>query len=349
MTGKYVRYLRRLMAVPRVGRHLAATGLLAGSLAVTGLVPGSVATATAADCTSIGRQIYQAAAAKDQQRLEALRRQYAAQNCSTAAAPAAKSGAVKGGTANSDNTRTRYVNQNGRIVALTEGGSGSDPGSFLKQLFPIFGGAKQAEPQQPDKGGNRPRVLTPKSPAQPAVAAVPATPAAPAANVETYRTYCVRGCDGYYFQIGRASAETDFTRDQAACEKTCPASPVSLYVQRNGDPAAEIVSLQDGQPYNQLPAAFRFRDGRIPGCSCSADAAAPDNMSRPTGVVDVAQPGTAAVTAADPAVVDGAAPADAAAASASASSAEPAAPAKPAISKPPLRVRTVGPTFLQTQ
>ncbi|HZP21770.1 MAG TPA: DUF2865 domain-containing protein [Bauldia sp.] len=84
----------------------------------------------------------------------------------------------------------------------------------------------------------------------------------------TYRTVCVRTCDGYFFPISQASIASRFSADADACRAACPGAPTALYVQPNpsGDPDA--MTTPDGEPYSALPAAFRYRREFVAACTC---------------------------------------------------------------------------------
>jgi hypothetical protein len=85
----------------------------------------------------------------------------------------------------------------------------------------------------------------------------------------TYRTMCVRLCDGYFFPVSYAASDSKFRDDEARCQQNC-AAPAALYTYRNpGEDADNMVSL-DGRPYKELPNAFRNRKQYIKGCSCRA-------------------------------------------------------------------------------
>ena len=84
----------------------------------------------------------------------------------------------------------------------------------------------------------------------------------------TFRTLCVRTCDGYYFPISFATVPERFAKDEQTCQAACPASEVHLYVHGNpGEEASAMVSLA-GQPYTALPSAFRFRRQFDASCTC---------------------------------------------------------------------------------
>jgi uncharacterized protein DUF2865 len=86
----------------------------------------------------------------------------------------------------------------------------------------------------------------------------------------TYRTVCVRSCDGGYFPISFATVPARFPDDERTCKALCPASEASLYAYRNpGEDMNQAVSTS-GQPYTSSPNAFRFRQEFNPSCSCKA-------------------------------------------------------------------------------
>ncbi len=84
---------------------------------------------------------------------------------------------------------------------------------------------------------------------------------------ETFRTVCVRLCDGYFWPLSFATTRENFARDQATCESSC-GSPARLYVYRN--PGAEIDDMAsvDQEPYSRLPTAFKFRRKFDAQCRC---------------------------------------------------------------------------------
>ncbi len=86
----------------------------------------------------------------------------------------------------------------------------------------------------------------------------------------TYRTLCVRACDGYYFPISFSTTADRFQSDQAACQAMCPGTQVSLYVHHNpGEEVDTMVSLS-GAAYAKLPTAFKYRTSYDSSCSCGA-------------------------------------------------------------------------------
>jgi hypothetical protein len=147
-----------------------------------------------------------------------------------------------GGGADRDNQR-RSV-----LTALAQNNCGPQyanmapgPGSFLQNLF----------------GNNN-----------------PGAPGAPGADMGpqsgTYRTVCVRSCDGFYFPISFATVPGRFPDDEKTCKALCPAADANLFTYRNpGEDMSSAVSIS-GQPYSSSPNAFRYRQEFNPSCSCKA-------------------------------------------------------------------------------
>jgi uncharacterized protein DUF2865 len=86
----------------------------------------------------------------------------------------------------------------------------------------------------------------------------------------TYRTVCVRTCDGGYFPISFATVPARFPDDEKTCKALCPATDAALYAYRNpGEDINQAISV-NGQPYSALPNAFHFRTEFNPSCACKA-------------------------------------------------------------------------------
>jgi hypothetical protein len=86
----------------------------------------------------------------------------------------------------------------------------------------------------------------------------------------TYRTVCVRSCDGGYFPISFATVPGRFPDDEKTCKALCPAAEATLFSYRNpGEDINQAVSI-NGQPYSSSPNAFRYRQEFNPSCSCKA-------------------------------------------------------------------------------
>jgi Protein of unknown function (DUF2865) len=144
------------------------------------------------------------------------------------------------------------------LVALAQNDCGTQyrgavaaqPRGFLETLLggiPIFG--------NPSLGSNPPNNNT--------IFGLPDT-----AQTSTFRTLCVRTCDGYYFPVSFATSQSRFLEDERACQRMCPAAEVALYAHRNpGEEVNQAVSMQ-GRPYTELPNAFRYRQEFSSTCGC---------------------------------------------------------------------------------
>jgi hypothetical protein len=86
----------------------------------------------------------------------------------------------------------------------------------------------------------------------------------------TFRTVCVRTCDGAYFPVSFATVQARFQDDERTCKALCPATEATLFAYRNpGEDINQAVSVT-GQPYTALPNAFKFRTEFNPSCACKA-------------------------------------------------------------------------------
>lgn len=85
----------------------------------------------------------------------------------------------------------------------------------------------------------------------------------------TYRTVCVRTCDGFFYPISFATNASRFGEDEKTCQKSCPATEVTLFSHRNpGEDINQAVSTTSGQLYTSLPNAFKYRQAWDNNCSC---------------------------------------------------------------------------------
>jgi hypothetical protein len=131
------------------------------------------------------------------------------------------------------------------LIALAQNNCGPQyanaapgPGGFLQNLF----------------GGNNP--------------GAPCADTGPQSG--TYRTVCVRSCDGFFFPISFATVPARFPDDEKTCKALCPAAEATLFSYRNpGEDMNQAVSIS-GQPYTASPNAFHYRQEFNPSCSCKA-------------------------------------------------------------------------------
>lgn len=84
----------------------------------------------------------------------------------------------------------------------------------------------------------------------------------------TYRTVCVRLCDGYFFPVSFSTLPNHFARDADQCQSRC-AAPVELYYHQNpGGDIRQAVSAKSQTPYTTLKSAFKYTKEYVHGCSC---------------------------------------------------------------------------------
>nr|WP_092127204.1 DUF2865 domain-containing protein [Bradyrhizobium erythrophlei] len=204
------------------------------------------------------------------------------------------------------------------------------PGNFIENLF---GGGGGGNPNNP----------------------LPPPDAQYGGQSGTFRTVCVRTCDGAYFPISFATSQARFAADEQICKAQCPAAEASLFAYRNpGEDINQAVSIS-GQSYSSLPNAFKYRTEFNPSCSCKA---AGQSWAEALKAVDdqasAAQQGDIIVTEESArkmqqraqtkaAAGKKGAPAAAAAQPQQPAAADATAPAAPASDG---QIRTVGPTFI---
>jgi hypothetical protein len=86
----------------------------------------------------------------------------------------------------------------------------------------------------------------------------------------TFRTLCVRTCDGFFFPISFATVPARFADDEQTCRRLCPAAETMLFSHRNpGEEIKEAISTH-GIPYTELPNAFKYQQTYDASCSCRA-------------------------------------------------------------------------------
>ena len=83
----------------------------------------------------------------------------------------------------------------------------------------------------------------------------------------TYRTMCVRLCDGYYWPVSYSATKREFSRDTEICQRSCD-SPVALHVYRNAGEEPENMVDVKGRPYIELDTAFLYRTSYDQACRC---------------------------------------------------------------------------------
>lgn len=87
----------------------------------------------------------------------------------------------------------------------------------------------------------------------------------------SYRTVCVRMCDGFYWPVSFAVTRGRFYRDANICSSSCTSEAKLFYFPGNGGHIEDAVDLT-GRVYSRLPAAFKYRKVLIHGCKCKPEA-----------------------------------------------------------------------------
>jgi hypothetical protein len=114
------------------------------------------------------------------------------------------------------------------------------PGGFMDQLF-----GRDSEPNEPTNDMVNPE-----------------------AQSGSFRTVCVRTCDGYYFPISYATSPARFAQDEKTCQRMCPAAEAQLFSYRTtGEDVTQATSI-NGQSYSSLPNALKYRQSFDAACSC---------------------------------------------------------------------------------
>jgi hypothetical protein len=106
----------------------------------------------------------------------------------------------------------------------------------------------------------------------------------------TYRTLCVRTCDGYYFPISFSTTQDRLPEDARTCEAMCPGTEAKLFFHDNPGGGPENMTALDGEAYSSLATAFQYRTSLSPSCTCqpaggysvAAASAAPGVEADPT-------------------------------------------------------------------
>jgi len=83
----------------------------------------------------------------------------------------------------------------------------------------------------------------------------------------SYRTLCVRLCDGYYFPISSATGGGGLSRDADICSASCGSEARLFYYSNTGGDVDSMVDLM-GLAYSSLPNAFLYRKTLVPECRC---------------------------------------------------------------------------------
>lgn len=100
-------------------------------------------------------------------------------------------------------------------------------------------------------------------------------------GAQTYRTICVRLCDGYYFPVSFSTLPSHFEQDANVCQQRCAAPSELFYYQNPGGSVDQSVAASTQEPYTTLKTAFRYRKEYVKGCSCKEAEYVPEDGSTP--------------------------------------------------------------------
>lgn len=95
----------------------------------------------------------------------------------------------------------------------------------------------------------------------------------------SYRTMCVRMCDGYYFPISASVSRRAFHRDAGICRASCGHEAQLFFHPSSSGDASTMVDLT-GRAYAKLSNAFRYRKTLVDGCKCKPDPWARSEVNR---------------------------------------------------------------------
>ncbi len=101
-------------------------------------------------------------------------------------------------------------------------------------------------------------------------------------DTRTYRTMCVRLCDGFYFPMSNNVRREKLYRDNRACMQRCDGEARLFYYPIDGGSVATMVDLA-GRSYSALPNAFRYRKALVDGCACKPAPWSPEEAARHEG------------------------------------------------------------------
>ena len=98
----------------------------------------------------------------------------------------------------------------------------------------------------------------------------------------TYRTMCVRMCDGFYFPMSNGVRRGRLYSDSRACRQRCDGEARLFYYPIEGGSVETMVDL-GGRSYSALPNAFRYRKALVDGCTCKPAPWSPEAAARHQG------------------------------------------------------------------
>ena len=98
----------------------------------------------------------------------------------------------------------------------------------------------------------------------------------------TFKTMCVRMCDGLAFPVSFSTTPRHFAQDAEACASLCPGVRTRLYAApATKGTIADARDVETGEPYPDLSTAFRHRETYDRACTCRSNATAGLDYGRP--------------------------------------------------------------------
>jgi hypothetical protein len=105
----------------------------------------------------------------------------------------------------------------------------------------------------------------------------------------SYRTMCVRTCDGAYFPISSQATSMSFRRDAQVCSMRCPGVETVLFYHSIRQESDSMRSAATGRSYGELENAYRFRTANTrtdEACGCNFSLYYKEMMKREAYISD---------------------------------------------------------------
>ena len=104
----------------------------------------------------------------------------------------------------------------------------------------------------------------------------------------TFRTVCVRLCDGFHWPVSHSTTRDRFGRDAKQCEQACP-NRSRLFVHPASDSEAAAMKDLEGRPYDKLENAFRHQREYVANCTCRGNPWDEEALARHRAYAEAAQ------------------------------------------------------------
>lgn len=168
------------------------------------------------------------------------------------------------------------------LAALVAAPNEASAQGFLDKLFGGWGGSSSPPPPPP-----MPQIQLPPPTSRPIYGSPNPAPNPWLARPDTddgprrggtYRTLCVRMCDGYYWPISHSTTRSRFYKDAGACRASC-GQEAQLFYHPTGADQSEMVDIT-GRAYTRTPNAFKYRKTLVEGCKCRPEPWAASEIER---------------------------------------------------------------------